>query len=324
MSYKVFTEEDYLLLGNSDPRLKYKRTAGEIKKSIMWGQRKLIVSEIQFFNYFWDPIMHPTPTVVYVGAAPGTHITLLSEMFPTFIFHLYDPQTFLIKETEKIKIFRQFFTDEIAEKYKDMSIYFISDIRTGEYSNLSDIEKEKAVIRDMQFQERWYNIINPIKAQLKFKLPYPKEGQTHMEYLDGYLFKQPWSPQTTSETRLVPVKGKKIHWNLLVYEEQIFYHNRVVREEFNYYNIYTKNKKIPYDPPELLNDYDSTCEISILNDYLTKFGGITEASFLNAVALSKKITTSLNRGSKIIDTLAEFRRDPLRLKRRVAKKKMMK
>ena len=46
-----------------------------------------------FFN------IHPEGLCVYVGAAPGTHITFLCEMFPRITFHLYDPRDFTVKES---------------------------------------------------------------------------------------------------------------------------------------------------------------------------------------------------------------------------------
>ena len=45
-----------------------------------WGQRKLLLSEVEFFTTFFDPLA--SALVIYAGAAPGHHIPLLSEMFP--------------------------------------------------------------------------------------------------------------------------------------------------------------------------------------------------------------------------------------------------
>ena len=95
-------------------------------KSIHWGQRKLHLSEIDFFTSNTDK--NELYTVVYAGAANGHHIPLLSKMFPNLEFHLYDPAPFsplIDKGNTKLKInpYKDsnlpigFFTDEIASKY---------------------------------------------------------------------------------------------------------------------------------------------------------------------------------------------------------------
>ena len=56
-----------------------------------WGQRKLLFSEIEFLTLYG----HLAKTVVYAGAAPGTHINYLSkELFPEHKWVLVDPAPF--------------------------------------------------------------------------------------------------------------------------------------------------------------------------------------------------------------------------------------
>ncbi len=59
-----------------------------------WGQRKLLMSEIEFLT------LHATPgcVVVYAGAAPGLHCAFLSDMFPEVRqFILVDPSPFSVR-----------------------------------------------------------------------------------------------------------------------------------------------------------------------------------------------------------------------------------
>lgn len=86
---------------------KYKSRSGEAKTVEHWGQRKLLMSEIEFLtNYATDNC-----TVVYVGAAPGTHINYMSNvLFPKLNFILIDPLRFNVSETDKIKIVNEWFT----------------------------------------------------------------------------------------------------------------------------------------------------------------------------------------------------------------------
>lgn len=61
------------------PRMKYRSRGREVKTAVHWGQRKLLMSEIQLLSLYCQPkVKH---WVVYVGAAPGSHLLLLDELF---------------------------------------------------------------------------------------------------------------------------------------------------------------------------------------------------------------------------------------------------
>ncbi len=79
-------------------RLKYRRRKGEVKSVLHWGQRKLLLSEIEFLLLHGDGVK----LVVYAGAAPGTHIAYLADLFPEHHFVLYDPAPFTVKATPQI------------------------------------------------------------------------------------------------------------------------------------------------------------------------------------------------------------------------------
>src|SRR5579872_5210738 len=135
---KTFVLSD-LSISDKYPRIMYRRRRVEEKLAIHWGQRKLLLSEIEFFTLYWDPKLIPNPICVYAGAAPGTHIDMLSKMFPAFRFELYDPNPFDMKvlgNNDKITIFtgkNGYFTDEMAQKYVGRNdIFFVSDIRTAD------------------------------------------------------------------------------------------------------------------------------------------------------------------------------------------------
>lgn len=59
-------------------------------KKLHWGQRKLMLSEIQLLNECHDKRVN----VVYPGSAIGTHLLLLMDMFPNIVLHLWDPAKF--------------------------------------------------------------------------------------------------------------------------------------------------------------------------------------------------------------------------------------
>ena len=112
------------------------------KTEVCWnlhsGQRKLLLSEIEFLTRYLDMTISPTPLVIYAGAASGRHIPFLSMMFPQVTFHLWDPAEFEIEKTDRIQIYNELFTKEvISTEYSNpnfaKNIYFISDIRTADF-----------------------------------------------------------------------------------------------------------------------------------------------------------------------------------------------
>jgi RimJ/RimL family protein N-acetyltransferase len=350
---KQFTVQN-LAVNAGTPRVSYRRRTEESKTTIHWGQRKLHLSEVEFFSLYWNPKLTPSPLCVYAGSAPGIHITLLSQMFPTFTFHLYDPADFQITETEKIKIFKGYFTDEIAQGYSGRrDVFFVSDIRTADYKSIqkasltkrginqfdakgdpigppnlideaykaAQVENEDQIWGDMNMQQRWVQLMNPEHALLKFRLPYALDGKDRtVEYLKGLVYWQIWPPQTSTETRLKPIRNQNGvyeigDWSILEYEEWCFGHNADIREKDFYRNIFTDTND-PIDAPELLNDYDSMAEAMVLKLYLEKFG-VRDPNTLyqRVIALSRLTTLAINRyattgsGAK---TLAQKRSSPVK------------
>lgn len=142
------------------------------------------MSEIEFLTLYGDEEC----TIVYAGAAPGTHTNYLSTLFHKFRFILIDPAPFDAKPTNKIEIINDFFTDYLATKYEGTKTLFICDIRSMEMK-MSEDEKEHRVREDMQMQMNWIKIMKPKASMLKFRLPYTS-GET--EYLKGTIFLPVW------------------------------------------------------------------------------------------------------------------------------------
>jgi len=336
--YKTLEIKD-LFFTQESKRLEYERHNPKI--NVHWGQRKLLMHEIEFFTLF---LGYNETICVYAGAAPGDHIPILSMMFPNIIFHLYDPRGYNIKETDKIKLFTGYFTDEIAESYYGKDVFFISDIRrfgvdvfqgpilkregiseeefdefiksTSRDKRFLDIKTEidaafeANVWEDMIMQQEWVKLINPEKAILKFKIPFPDYRKTEEDiltlnksYLKGFVLKQIWQGNTSAETRLIPMKNEKgIYeeniWNMKEYEEMCFYHNKKIRPD--YYKNPLNNSIYPIDSEELTNDYDSTAEAFIIKTYLERFNDIPNHKLEEyVIRFSRKITEFLTRKDKI-------------------------
>ncbi len=245
------------VISPNHPRLAYRSRQWHEKQHITgWGQRKLFFSELQFMNKY----SHLSSNVVYAGAAPGTHIPYLSCLFPTHTFYLIDPNPFAIQETEHIKINNNYFTDEIAQTFAGQRVLFISDIRTADYRQMTELENEHFIIKDNHAQIQWVTIMKPIRSSLKFRCPYANLIQEPTQMLKGDIYLQIWMPPSSTETRLVVDDSLEMtEYDNLVYEEQLFYHN-----------VVTRNQTFiqPVKGEGLKARYDDLVEVMILGDYL--------------------------------------------------------
>lgn len=232
-------------------------------KAIHIGQRKLLLSEIEFLTRILK--LEPGPfTLLYIGAAPGQHIPLLSDMFPEVKFILYDPAPFAIKETDKIKIHQKLFTDQELENHRyHPALLLVSDIRSAprqNYQNAEDVdpEFEDEVRKNLEQQKKWVLELKPMRSLLKFRLPFTApEEQATTEYFDGVIFFQAYPPAQSAETRLEVSRMKMIPYSHTKYEQQMFYFNTVYRpQSFVHYN-----RKYGWS-------YDTIREFYILKKYL--------------------------------------------------------
>jgi len=270
---QILKEEICLFLKDDAERIKYiKELDWEKKKDIIhWGQRKLFISEVWFLTKYGEL----GKTVVYAGSAPGTHIPFLSHLFPSHYFILVDPSDFSLKDLpfdqtvkNRMEVKQQYFTDELAEelgrKYQD--ILFISDIRTANHQEQDQEMVEIMVLKDNLKQRDWVKLLNAKKSLLKFRCPYPdrKNGKQNLRMLKGEIYLQPWIGHSSTETRLIPDDSlEEIEYDNEKYEEQLAYHNKIVRRR-------KYNQPIP-DGEGFNDSWDVSAEILILYDFLKKF-----------------------------------------------------
>eukprot|EP00002_Diphylleia_rotans_P017913 TRINITY_DN3475_c0_g1_i1.p1 TRINITY_DN3475_c0_g1~~TRINITY_DN3475_c0_g1_i1.p1 ORF type:complete len:561 (-),score=88.29 TRINITY_DN3475_c0_g1_i1:168-1850(-) len=294
-------------LTSTSQRLQYRRRKGEEKTVIHWGQRKLLLSEIEFLSMYGKK-GHP---VVYAGAAPGTHISYLVELFPDFEFFLYDPAPFTVKESNRVFCHQQLFTDEVAEKFAGKQALFISDIRAADWSLLSEDETDAQVREDMESQQRWHLIMQPLKSMLKFRLSW-KPGKT--VYLKGDIYLPIWGPITTTEARLIPSDGLHEYDNT-AYEEQMFFFNTVQR--VGLYNHDVIGEGLDYC-------YDCKAEVETLKLYLeTQRGrlGESQRDINDEVA---RLSANISKACASKRTLNDGNTDPELRKLGIAKRQWIK
>jgi hypothetical protein len=263
-------------LSPHDPLLPYRSGAYSFRVADHKGQRKLLMSEVDFLtrNVGKDSI-----TVVYPGSAPGEHIPLLATLFPKIEFHLYDPAPFRIRSNHlwpsvagRIQLCGQMFGEKEARRYAGwgatVKVLFISDIRSG--SPFQE-EFESEVWANMEAQKKWYEIIRPKAALLKFRLPYTDGKSTVMtKYLAGSVRHQPWAPLTSTEGRLEVTVGSLAEYDSTAYEKQCF-HRNLLRDWWAF------DHGLPLNlVPGLDRCFDCALEVAIWRDYVRKY---PDASF---------------------------------------------
>jgi hypothetical protein len=253
------------------------------------------MSEIEFLTLYSDDSKNYL--VVYAGAAPGTHIKYLHDLFPHLSFYLVDPAPFTVKPNSRITIHQTLFTDKLAKQLFKMSqqkgqtILFVSDIRTADPDLLSSKEVEAAVKEDMQKQMDWTQLLSAERAMLKFRLPWDA-GTTN--YLDGDIYLPVWGPTATTEARLVtraPLaedpSGKRIYamrdYDNKQYEEQMFYFNTIIRPALYPHDVVGEG---------LDHCYDCRSEVDILTNYLNKYPSSTTTVAAMSKAISRKIASN--------------------------------
>jgi len=281
--------EDNMFLDINDKSMKYIKNY-KISNIIHWGQRKLLLTELVFLTQFYKLSKY----IVYAGAAPGTHIELLSLYFPDNIFILFDPRHIELNNkichritnfnnyssdisnlgNKKIIIYEDtYFNEEIASALKSLNPLFICDIRTATTEDQKDIVlNEGKVLQDINNQFQWVKLMDPVKSIIKYRCLYNEKiiNETYgnkTPIMGSLILKQPWAPIKSTETRIIIDKSENNiikQYDNKLYEEQMFYHN-VNRNTFFNDNI------IKICSNDIINNgFDANMEIYIYIDYLNK------------------------------------------------------
>lgn len=209
------------------PRKRYQRRQADSFRAQEWGQRKLLLVEMEFLVKY----AQEGDLVVYAGAAPGTHIPVLLDAFPSLRFELYDASPFheSLETHPRVVARRELFTREVAEQYSRRADaqggrrpLFLSDIRSADPERDGRREHEEKVLRDMLDQQQWHMIMRPAKSLLKLRFPYPDVLRGSTTYLAGDVYLQPFAPGSSTETRLVPHDDMHtMPWDHTAYEERM-------------------------------------------------------------------------------------------------------
>lgn len=131
-----------------------------------WGQRKLLMAEVAFLSR-WARGEAPC-TVVYAGAAPGTHVPFLRWLFPPACVSrwvLVDPRPVEVVCDEATEVRCEPMTvalaRELAARFGDC-VLLMSDVR-------SDAHDDAAIAADMQAQAQWHEALGARASLLKYQ-----------------------------------------------------------------------------------------------------------------------------------------------------------
>lgn len=287
----------YRILHEDSPEKSYVKDKNFKKSVIHWGQRKLLLSEIEFLTQVGRAALEGA-TVVYAGAAPGSHMDYLSSLFPFVHFILVDPAPFTVRPSDRIEIIQDLFTDELAVDIssKHDNVFFISDIRTADPDTDSGDEVERKVASDMESQKRWHLLLNSKRSMLKFRLPWDSSSSV---YLDGDIYLPVWGPQTTTECRLITSRENPKAMRVYdheKYERQMFYFNRVTRTSLYRHGV--------SHGEGLDHCYDCRAEIEILYRYMVDFTPMSANSsdiFKKIAVMSKEISRAIPGRRTLLD-----------------------
>lgn len=287
-------------LCHKDPKKQYEnRDKFNTTKTILhWGQRKLLLNEIEFLTMFNDLPKKNICTVLYVGSAPGIHLKYLTEIFPDYNYILYDPNKFIMKEQRNVKIFNKYFTSDDAKIYSDKKkypmVFFWSDIRCNDLVFVPGETRSGQIYLDMQMQKEWHDIIKPLRTMFKFRLDW---NDSKTQYLDGELYVQPFAGCHSTELRLITTADAPMRqYSNRVIEEQMFYHNVTKRRQWYEFGDHsTFNGRTLYDI--FCHCYDCAAEYHILRNYFIQIKNINPEDQLIAWE-SRKITRILTNYNK--------------------------
>lgn len=265
---------------------------------IKWGQRKLLITEIDFLTRYYDYYKKGEKKyLLYVGASPGIHINYLNYMFPDLNYILYDKVKSAVDLTPNVIFHRKYFDNEEAKKYIGMNLFFICDIRTletgvylrkmrktdteqsSEEFKKNDEKSSELIFDDMKMQREWCEIMKPIQSHLKFRTSW---SSPTTEYYDGDLYFQPWNGAGSIEMRLVPKLGSSKLWNNKRIEEVLFYYNTVTRRTII-------NKK----------HHETLLEETILQEYCDKFKEMNVTPSELSLSISIYLLNIINKNEKV-------------------------
>eukprot|EP01064_Diplonema_japonicum_P008862 TRINITY_DN16315_c0_g2_i1.p1 TRINITY_DN16315_c0_g2~~TRINITY_DN16315_c0_g2_i1.p1 ORF type:complete len:573 (+),score=168.28 TRINITY_DN16315_c0_g2_i1:62-1780(+) len=268
------------VLRDDAPQEAYRRRQGEVKTTLHWNERKVLLSEAEFLT---KEAGTDKVTVIYVGAAHGTHIPILSKMFPAISFILIGPEQPACQESRRIKIILsepslQLLT-ELNNKFCSTAskLLFICKMKP------TNPDSDACTSTDLTTQQDMLKALGSVSAALlKFRLPYSNGTSS---YPKGRITFPVWGGQTSTEARIQPdIPLRCVRYDHKKHEEQMFYFNTVTRLKTypRYCPSHTEHSSHVFAMQGTGYDwrYDCSAEIDILYNYVK----LTGAKYFEMIA----------------------------------------
>ncbi|ABJ08987.1 poly(A) polymerase small subunit [Nile crocodilepox virus] len=217
------------------------------------GQLKLLLGELYFLDQLSKAgTLSGSPTVVYIGSAPGTHIRYLRDHFAKLGYELrwvlidgreHDASLRGLPDVELVTRFvNEAYLHRLRAKLGDRAVVLISDIRA-----VRDGEpRTEDMLEDYRLQNKMVEVLKPVAFSLKWRCPFPDQWTKDFVVIKGAEFLQPFRPSYSTEMRLLSLNGRPLtirHVTLDAakeYERKLFYLNHRVRRctvlSFDFYN----------------------------------------------------------------------------------------
>jgi hypothetical protein len=208
-----------------------------------------LFQEIEFLVRHWDPVVIPNPIVVVQGSYPNSHYSILSSLFSSVTFHLWDSNNVLTNkkvESERVQVNNEDLAIMTArEVYGDKGVLFICYLQfpsgdMGRADKYTDFWNT-----GHSFQAEMLRMINPAASNLTFCLPLSSEEDILYTYYRGYItpsyLTEPISTDDDRICRLVSLKQNEllVHCN---------YSAKWYDQVLNYWNLAAKKGSLLRNP----------------------------------------------------------------------------
>jgi len=293
-----------IFLSQATPQRAIQLVNPEDRTAIEWVQRGYFLRDLYFITKFVKT--KPQPNIVYNTDKSIAYIPLLAQFFPNFNFicHGVKSRTLASRKYPEIK--------NLTLKREQLLV--------ADYTKETDLEENYVFILDSNVTDYQYKyedfaanfkLLKELRAKVgccKF-IPDPE----FFEKIDyGFFMYHPWSAQSSYLTTYIPKdlniedsKKQYVEASFSKYKRQMYYHQYVERELI-FTDVLDKSDS-SLDPPNLINDYDSTYESFIILEYL-KRSSQSSTTRENIANISKVITRNLNLQSSETKDLNKLRK----------------
>lgn len=273
---QCFVFSDLHIKNGNENRLQYRtmteRERFALKSPIL---RELLTDMMFMLFYITNSVEHGAVNdkkirVLYFYGEITNHLHILAHFFPDVEYYLYGngiSDNYLNKFPTNTTVERYEFYDESQHKNFNNAheIYTISKLPKFTSGGLFNaLDNQRDLVKRVNADTSMIDLILPYYDQ-----DLPEEEGRYYDYLNGYIFLNPFSDATSTRAKLVVTSEfEDLTYDLRDYEDRLFYHN-ISRTENIYYDPITRNNNFKEEGYDLDNSYDSVYLIYILNKYFT-------------------------------------------------------